>query len=268
VAVCLYLIGCVVACCAVLLSLWWLDRTKTRGWISTPAPEGRLISMGGYQLFYRTAGNAKPVIVVFTGWSSPCTEWWPLQDQLARFSAVVTYDRAGYGRSEASPAPRSSSNVIEELHTLLKIAAIPGPYLLLAHSLGGLYAQHFARRYPNDVHAVILADPVSTDDHLFDELPCPQFKKFVAAHTRRGRVHFFRRLSQWGLLRYRIPALKASPAYGLYANLPGAIQSEFWENFAQVSSGRHSSKNIIARFWHKGLMSSKMPDRFRMCRCV
>jgi pimeloyl-ACP methyl ester carboxylesterase len=83
----------------------------------------------------------------------------PLQDRLARFTRVVTYNRAGYGRSEPGPLPRDSGREADELKTLLERASVKGPYVLVGHSLGALNVQVFAARYPDLVAGLVLLDP-------------------------------------------------------------------------------------------------------------
>jgi pimeloyl-ACP methyl ester carboxylesterase len=55
--------------------------------------------------------------------------------------------------------PRSATEVADESRHLLQVAAVPAPYLLVGHSLGGLYARRLAQRFPNEVAAILLIDP-------------------------------------------------------------------------------------------------------------
>jgi pimeloyl-ACP methyl ester carboxylesterase len=85
--------------------------------------------------------------------------WVRVQQQLAQTTRVCAYDRAGMGWSEAGPEPRDASQISSELHTLLNGAAdTEGPYVLVGHSYGGLYARMYAARYPNQVAGVVLVD--------------------------------------------------------------------------------------------------------------
>ena len=83
----------------------------------------------------------------------------PLQDRLAGVTRVVTYNRAGYGQSEPGPLPRDSGREADELKALLERASVPGPYVLVGHSLGALNVKVFASRYPDLVAGMVLLDP-------------------------------------------------------------------------------------------------------------
>lgn len=82
-----------------------------------------------------------------------------LQQRLAQDSRVFAYNRAGYGSSEAGPLPRDCGREAAELKALLEKAQVPGPYVLVGHSLGALNMQLFAARYPDDVAGMVLLDP-------------------------------------------------------------------------------------------------------------
>ncbi len=123
------------------------------------APVDGAVSIGTHDLHIRVRGEGTPTVVIDVGIASRTEEWHALQDALASEVRVVVYDRAGYGASEAGPLPRDSGGEMEELKRLLDTAAIPGPYLMLGHSLGGLNAQVFAARYPDEVAGLVLLDP-------------------------------------------------------------------------------------------------------------
>jgi pimeloyl-ACP methyl ester carboxylesterase len=138
-------------------SLFCLTLSSCGGREAVPV-EGA-ISIGTHALQIRVRGGGSPTVVIDAGLAGRSEEWHALQDALASEVLVVVYDRAGYGASEAGPLPRDSGREMDELKLLLDAAAIPGPYLLLGHSLGGLNAQVFAARYPEEVAGLVLLDP-------------------------------------------------------------------------------------------------------------
>jgi len=83
----------------------------------------------------------------------------PLQERIAKATLVCSYNRAGYGQSEAGPLPRHSGREAEELKALLDGASVTGPYVVVGHSLGALNVQVFAARHPKDVVGIVLLDP-------------------------------------------------------------------------------------------------------------
>jgi pimeloyl-ACP methyl ester carboxylesterase len=82
---------------------------------------------------------------------------------VAGLTTSVLYDRAGNGWSDPVALPRTSNQVISELDELLRVADVPRPYVLVGHSLGGLYARHFATRFPDLVAGLVLLDPAHED---------------------------------------------------------------------------------------------------------
>jgi pimeloyl-ACP methyl ester carboxylesterase len=119
----------------------------------------QLISIGTYSLHIRCMGQGSPTVVIDTGVGDPLERWAAFQSQVAEFAYVCTYDRAGYGSSEPGPMPRHSQRLADELQQLLESAGVNGPYVLVGHSLGGLTAQVFASRYPDQVAGLVLLDP-------------------------------------------------------------------------------------------------------------
>jgi len=124
-------------------------------------PPGRLVDVGGHRLHLLESGQGDLTIVLEAGLMSTILSWSDLQPKLAQSYRVVSYDRAGLGWSDLGPMPRTSSLIVEELHTLLHRAAIPPPYLLVGHSFGGLTIPLFASRFPDETVGMVLVDPVA-----------------------------------------------------------------------------------------------------------
>lgn len=134
-----------------------------------PMP-GQAIDVGGHRLHVHAVGDAGPTVVIDSGIGGSSIEWSSIQQEVGKFARVVTYDRAGYAYSEEGPGPRSSDRAVEELRTLLSKAQIPGPYILVGHSFGGLNARIFAHRYPQDVAGLVLVD-ATHEDELTERFP-------------------------------------------------------------------------------------------------
>jgi pimeloyl-ACP methyl ester carboxylesterase len=127
-------------------------------------PPGRLVDVGGYRLHINCVGTGGPTVVIEAGagdWSATWSSW--VQPGVAGTTRVCTYDRAGLGWSDPGPLPRTAGQFALELHTLLQRAGIPGPYVLVGHSLGGLTVRLFAHAYPADVAGVVLVDAMHPD---------------------------------------------------------------------------------------------------------
>lgn len=122
-----------------------------------PAP-GVLVDLGGYHLHIHCTGSGAPTVVLESGQGELGLTWANVQPVVAKSSRVCSYDRAGYGWSERSPQPRTASASVDELRALLQKAGVAPPYLLVGHSIGGLYVKLYAHRYPGEVAGMVLVD--------------------------------------------------------------------------------------------------------------
>ena len=124
-----------------------------------PSPADQMISVGSHDLQIHREGKGTPTVVIEAGITDRLENWRALQERIAQVTHIITYNRAGYGQSEAGPLPRDCDREAEELKALLDNASVPGPFVVVGHSLGGLNAQVFAAKYPEDVVGIVLLDP-------------------------------------------------------------------------------------------------------------
>jgi pimeloyl-ACP methyl ester carboxylesterase len=103
-------------------------------------------------------GSGSPGLVLESGLGNESLIWSKVQPALSRTTRVCSYDRAGYGYSDAQPAPRDADHIAVELHILLLQAKVTGPIILMGHSLGGLFIRDYATRYPEQVSGLIFVD--------------------------------------------------------------------------------------------------------------
>ncbi|TYP68971.1 alpha/beta hydrolase [Paenibacillus methanolicus] len=122
-----------------------------------PMP-GKLVDAGTFRLHMNISRSAGPTIIFEAGSGETSLSWRSIPNDLAPYATVVSYDRAGYGWSEPSPDPRTGDNIVRELHHALSQAGLTGPYILVGHSLGGMYMRLFAQSYPEETAALVLVD--------------------------------------------------------------------------------------------------------------
>lgn len=124
------------------------------------APLASVDVVQGRQVESLVAGAPQrgPVIVFENGARMTLDTWTAVAEAMSRDVTVFAHNRAGYGRSEAADGPRSGEAVVTELRALLAAKGLKPPYVLVGHSLGGLYMQWFARRYPQEVQSLVLVD--------------------------------------------------------------------------------------------------------------
>ena len=130
--------------------------------IDTPAP-GLMVLVGEHRMHLYCSGQGEPAVVMDAGLGGTSLDWVRVQPELAKYTRVCTYDRAGYGWSEPGPRPRSSGRIAEELRMLLHTAAVPEPYVLVGHSFGGYNVRLFASYYPEKTAGLVLVDAAHED---------------------------------------------------------------------------------------------------------
>jgi pimeloyl-ACP methyl ester carboxylesterase len=137
--------------------------TRTEG----NPPLGRFYEVGGRRLLLHRSGSGTPAVVFLPGGGSAGLDYLNVQQKAAKLTTSVLYDRAGTGWSDRAGLPRTSTEVTSELRQLLRTAGVPAPYLLAGHSLGGLYARHYAQRFPGEIGALLLLDPAHEDYNAY-----------------------------------------------------------------------------------------------------
>jgi pimeloyl-ACP methyl ester carboxylesterase len=130
------------------------------------APRGQMVDVGGFRLYLHCAGKGRPTVVLLIGMGGAAAEWSQVQAGVARFTRVCSYDRAGEGLSEPSPANASLQQTVTELHRLLLRARVREPYVLVGQSWGGPIARVYAHQYPEHVAGMVLVDSTHEDTTL------------------------------------------------------------------------------------------------------
>ena len=116
----------------------------------------------------RIEGNGSRTVVLESGLGDTLEVWKDIQPRIAAHCArTIAYTRAGYlGSDPANDGPRDSATVVGELRAELQKRNIRPPYVLVGHSLGGLYMQYFARNFPNEVAGLVLVDSTHWNQHM------------------------------------------------------------------------------------------------------
>jgi pimeloyl-ACP methyl ester carboxylesterase len=140
-----------------------------------------LVEVGGHQVYLECHGSGSPTVILQSGYPNAGDIWNvaeshppPVAEGLAVSTRVCLYDRPGSllqtddsgqpvselvpGRSQMVPVPRTGAQVVGELHDLLASAGVSGPYVLVGHSLGGLFNLLYARTHPDQVVGMVMVD--------------------------------------------------------------------------------------------------------------
>ncbi len=214
-----------------------------------------LVAVNGYRLFVKKEGNKKPAVVFISGLGDKLQTWKEVQPKVAPFAQTVAYDRAGIGESDAVSGSRTSLDVAKELHQLLINAKVKAPYILVAHSIGGLHARMFAQLYPAEVAGLVLVDVLHEKQLLafrdiqIDGLTEDQVLEMVADQegmTGGGRAEFLASLKSADQV--KVTQLPQVPLAVLTAMIPSekdSPESILFKQFlhgelaAQVPGGKH-----------------------------
>jgi pimeloyl-ACP methyl ester carboxylesterase len=130
---------------------------------------------GGRKLYLSCRGEGAPTVIFEAGlhnrgdvWSAPAEPGLPtVLPAVARMTRVCAYDRPGttlgtnlFSRSDAVRMPRSTGSAVADLRALLRAARVPGPYVLVGHSTGGMIVRQFASTFPRRVAGLALVDAI------------------------------------------------------------------------------------------------------------
>jgi pimeloyl-ACP methyl ester carboxylesterase len=187
-------------------------------------PIGKLVKIGSHQLHIYSIGEGNPPVIFESGGASWSLDWTMVQTEVAKFTNACSYDRAGFGWSESGPKPRTSEQIVTELHTLLTKAEIKKPFILVGASFGGHTVRLFAKKYPEEVAGIILLD--ARHETINSKMP-PAWKKLEAAG--KGMYQFMLLASRSGALNLlgKLMGEKAAPP--IVKKLPPEIRTTYIE---------------------------------------
>jgi pimeloyl-ACP methyl ester carboxylesterase len=186
---------------------------------------------GGRHLYLECHGSGSPTVIFEAGLRSRGDLWWWSREgvgtgvlpRVSPFTHACIYDRPGtlahfpyVSRSDPVPMPRSTGEVVGDLHALLSTAGVPGPYVMVGASTGGLIVRQYASLYPAEVSGLVLVDAIS---EAMESLMKPrQFARYNAYYL-------------------QSPSEDAS----LY---PDVEAIDFYRSFAEMSLRRRSPRQL------------------------
>lgn len=128
-----------------------------------PPSDTAVAQSQGRSVEFSAKGRGSPAVVFEAGLGDSLSSWDAVLPAVAAHTRVIAYSRPGYGRSDRATAPRDVATVAAELRRLLQSIGERPPYVLVGHSLGGLYVRAYAALYPQDVVGLVLVDPTHPD---------------------------------------------------------------------------------------------------------
>ena len=159
------------------LGTWIFHRVKTGRELELLKAKGYFnpVSVGGYSLNVATFGNGQGghtiVALAGLGMGDYPVAARRMTAHLEQDNTVVFVDRAGYGLSDDTDREMTLEHIVEDYRTALKNAGIGAPYILMAHSIGGMYATWWSGKYPDEIEAVVFIDGTQLSESAYDDLP-------------------------------------------------------------------------------------------------
>lgn len=141
----------------------------------------RLVSLrDGRRIHLFCLGHGAPTVILTAGLGDWVATWRKLQAPIAKKTRACAWDRAGFGYSDPSPVPQGVNHTTADLEEALINADIPGPYILIGHSMGGYESMIFADRDHRAVLGMLLIDPSFPDEIRRANLVAPLFGAFLS----------------------------------------------------------------------------------------
>jgi pimeloyl-ACP methyl ester carboxylesterase len=208
----------------------WL---ATRKDLAATPPPGRLIDIGGYRLHLWCTGDGAPAVILDTGLGGSSAAWGYVQPEVARFTRVCSYDRAGMGYSDPGPSPRTARRIASELAGLLARSGIIGPVVLVGASIAGFDVRVFASDHPERAAGLVLVD-ASHEDQAHQ---IPRLAPFVPLLSTFG---VFRMLG----VSFGGPAESLAPSVQQYARATKFRASGYQAAADEISHIRESAAEV------------------------
>jgi pimeloyl-ACP methyl ester carboxylesterase len=126
--------------------------------------KNQTIKLNDLIIEYSLKGEGNPSIVFINGFRMPLDSWNRLYPGVEKLGRVFTYNRPGIGNSSKAMSDQTGTTVVETLRSLLKVVGLPSPYVLVGHSLGGIFANLYTRMYPEEVSGIVLVEAAHPDE--------------------------------------------------------------------------------------------------------
>lgn len=130
-----------------------------------PPTPGQRYDVGGYNVHIYCMGQGSPAVIVDVGLGDDSTDWLEIQQKVSAETKICVFDRPGYGWSDFGPQPRDSQRIAYELETLLPMAGLSPPYVMVGHSFGGYNIRVFTANNPDKVTGMVLVDASHEDQY-------------------------------------------------------------------------------------------------------
>lgn len=165
VTIVLWAIGIIIIFSIIFMLIGFiLHKTYYENQLDSIKPYGEIVKLNNKNMHVYSMGKGKDTIILLPGHGVPLpsADFAPLMRELSKKNKVVTVEYFGVGFSDQTDKPRTNENYMNEIRTSLNKAGIKPPYILMPHSISGIYSEYYATKYPEEVKGIILLDSIST----------------------------------------------------------------------------------------------------------
>ncbi|MBP1995341.1 alpha/beta fold hydrolase [Paenibacillus eucommiae] len=210
------------------------------------------------KLQYNISGSGKPNIVLMNGGSGPIEGWMKILPEISELASVFSYNRFGVTSSDMPKEPQDGLAIVETLREALTIVGFDPPFLLVGHSLGGLYANLYARLYPKEIAGIVFLESSHPKDIQLDKYQGRVVKAInkmlamfdsLSSHKQFNEVNFVKRTVDHIHKIDHFPEIPVHVVTGGKENrmMPEEARKKRLENQLDLLSLSKRSKHIIAK---------------------
>ena len=119
---------------------------------------GKLIKANDYAIHLKCTGTGSPTVILEAASGNTSSSWGWIQPEITKETRVCSYDRRGRAWSTGQNVEGDLEQVAKDLHTALTGAQLNDKYILVGHSIGGIYIRKYQELYPDEVLGLVLVD--------------------------------------------------------------------------------------------------------------
>jgi pimeloyl-ACP methyl ester carboxylesterase len=203
----------------------------------------RFVDVNGSKFHIKEYGKGNPTVIFENGIASPMDTWKSIPHSISNVSNVLTYDRAGIGKSDTTSTKRTLPNMVHELRQILKKEKLEPPYIYVAHSMGSYLARYYSIHYPNEISALLLIDP--SPDKLYDNYTEQEYKDFKDQGDKSFSNSNIGEKREWeSYLDNRKYVQNASISDNIPLVIISATQWDFYAYHSELMNNNENSKHL------------------------
>lgn len=206
----------------------------------TLKPPGEMVQVGDHDLHIYCTGtnvNNNPTVILEAGGGDNYTTWHRVQPEISKYTKVCSYDRSGLGFSQRTTDQRTNADIVGELETLLNNANVNGPYIVVGHSIGGIYTRLFTKQNISQIKGLVQIDPGVEEMAKFDNEPTP-----LIMNIQSGIIEFLFRIGVARIVMHLDPKIASIDPD--IANIEIAFKSTMMINKNKYPEGYKTFDNI------------------------